>query len=217
MAAGTQQFIDLSYELEPGTPVYPGDPGVEIKILETTSSVISGRRALNNSRISVSIHTGTHMDAPFHFFKEGKTIDQIPLDRFCGPALCVGIDGVRTIDTGSLMPFAEKVRRYCKIILHTGWSSHWEKADYFTGHPCMTEGAAQFLVDSGAHLVGLDTPSVDLPPFPAHPVLLGNGVVIVENLRNLEAIPQEIFELIVLPLKIRGRDGSPVRAIARPL
>lgn len=72
-------------------------------------------------------------------------------------------------------------------------------------------------MNSGVHLVGLDTPSVDLPPFPAHLVLLGKGVVIVENLRNLDVIPQDVFELIVLPLKIAGRDGSPVRAIARPL
>lgn len=77
--------------------------------------------------------------------------------------------------------------------------------------------SAQFLVDSDVHVVSLDTPSVDLPPFPAHLVLLGNDVVIVENLRNRDAIPQEVFELIVLLLKIVGRDGSPVRALARPL
>ena len=211
------QIIDLSYELESSTPVYPGDAGVEIKILETTSTKILDRRALNNSRFSVSIHTGTHMDAPFHFFDGGKTIDQISLDRFYGPALCVDLEGEKSIDAATLKPFEEKIRQHRKVVLNTGWSSHWKKPDYFTDHPCLTGEAAQFLVDSGAHLVGLDTPSVDQPPFPAHLVLLGNGVVIVENLRNLDAIPQEAFELIVLPLKIVGRDGSPARAIARPL
>ena len=211
------QIIDLSYELEASTPVYPGDAGVEIKILETTSTKIPDRRALNNSRFSVSIHTGTHMDAPFHFFDDGQTIDQISLDRFCGPALCVDLEGEKSIEAANLKPFEQKIRQYPKIILHTGWESHWRKPDYFTDHPCLTGDAAQFLVDSGVHLVGLDTPSVDQPPFPAHLVLLGNGVVIVENLRNLDAIPQEAFELIVLPLKIVGRDGSPARAIARPL
>lgn len=210
-------IIDLSYELEPSTPAYPGDAGVEIEILETTSSKIPDRRALNNSRLSVSIHTGTHMDAPFHFFEDGKTIDQIPLDRFCGPALCVDLEGERTIDAAKLKPFGEKIRQYRKVILSTGWGKHWKTPDYFTEHPCLTGDAAQFLVDSGVHLVGLDTPSVDQPPFPAHLVLLGNGVVIVENLRNLDAVPQEIFELIVLPLKIAGRDGSPARALSRPL
>jgi len=211
------RIIDLSYELEPATPVYPGDAGVEIGILETTSSKVAGRRALNNSRISVSIHTGTHMDAPFHFFEDGRTIDQVPLERFCGPALCVDLEGAQTIDAAKLKPLAEKIRRQPKVILHTGWAARWKTPDFFTGHPCLTEDGAQFLVDAGVHLIGLDTPSVDLPPFPAHLVLLGNDVVIVENLRNLDAIPQELFELIVLPLKIAGRDGSPVRAIARPL
>jgi kynurenine formamidase len=211
------QIVDLSYELESSTPVYPGDAGVEIKVLETAASKIPDRRALNNSRLSISIHTGTHMDAPFHFFDNGKTIDQVPLDRFCGPALCVDLGSEKTIDAAKLKPFGERIRQYRKIILNTGWASHWKSPDYFTEHPCMTGDAAQFLVDSGVHLVGLDTPSVDLPPFPAHLVLLGNGVVIVENLKNLDAIPQEVFELIVLPLKIVGRDGSPVRAIARPL
>jgi len=210
-------IIDLSYELETDTPVYPGDPGVQIRVLETTSSKVTDRRALNNSRLSLSIHTGTHIDAPFHFFADGKTIDQVSLDRFCGPALCLELEGAKTIDGAKLKPFEEKIRRHRKIILQTGWESHWKKPDYFSGHPCMTEDGAQFLVDAGAHLVGLDTPSVDVPPFPAHLVLLKNDVVILENLRNLATIPQEVFELIVLPLKIAGRDGSPCRAIARPL
>jgi arylformamidase len=209
--------IDLSYSLEPGTPVYPGDAGVEIKVLETTSAQIPGRRALNNSRLSVSIHTGTHMDAPFHFFDRGKTIDQVPLDRLVGPALCLDLIGDPVINAAILRPFLARIRQFPKVIMNTGWASHWGQEDYFTDHPCITGDAAQFLVEAGVHLVGLDTPSVDQPPFPCHLVLLENGVVIVENLRNLDAIPQDTFELIVLPLKITGRDGSPVRAVARPL
>jgi len=213
----SSQIIDLSYEIETTTPVYPGDAGVEISILETTSSKIPDRRALNNSRLSVSIHTGTHVDAPFHFFEDGKTIDQVPLERFCGPALCVDVSGEKIIDAAKLSASAEKIRQYRKVIFYTGWASRWKHMEYFSDHPCLTADAAEFLVDAGVHLVGLDTPSVDLPPFPAHLVLLRNGVVIVENLRNLERIPQEVFEFIALPLKISGRDGSPVRAIARPL
>ncbi len=211
------RIIDLSYDLEPSIPVYPGDAGFELKILETTAPKIPDRRALNNSRLSVSIHTGTHMDAPFYFFDNGKTIDQIPLDRFCGPAFCVDLEGEQVIDATKLRPFEVKIRKQPKVILFTGWASHWRRPDYFSDHPCLTGDAAQFLVDAGVQLVGLDTPSVDLPPYPAHLALLGNGVVIVENLNHLDAIPQEFFELTVLPLKIVGRDGSPVRAIARPI
>ena len=211
------QIIDLSYEIDPSTPVYPGDEGVEISILESTSSEIPDRRALNNSRLTISIPTGTHMDAPFHFFEDAETIDHVPLDRFCGPALCVDVSGEKIIDEKKLSAFVENIRQYPKVILHTGWASRWKQPEYFSEHPCLTADAAQLLVDAGVHLVGLDTPSVDLPPFPAHLVLLRNDVVIVENLRNLEKIPQEVFEFIALPLKIAGRDGSPVRAIARPL
>ncbi len=100
-------------------------------------------------------------------------------------------------------------------MLNTGWHHRWGSADYFTAHPVITGEAAQFLVDCGVMLVGVDTPSVDRAPYPAHLVLLGNDVLIVENLTNLDAIDGDDFEFIALPLAVVGRDGSPVRAAAR--
>jgi kynurenine formamidase len=212
------QIVDLSYALDATIPVYPGDPRPEILVLEHTSDVIPGRRALNNSRISFGMHCGTHMDAPFHFFSDRRTIDQVPLDRLVGPALRIDLRAAvmgGTIGREHLEPREELLRRHQRVILETGWEVHWGKPEYFSDHPLITGESAQFLVDCGAQLVGIDMPSVDRPPFPAHLTLLSNDVVIVENLKNLRGISDDVFELIVLPLKIVGRDGSPVRALAR--
>jgi len=214
------QIVDLSYALNATIPVYPGDPPPEILVLERTTDVIPGRRALNNSRISIGMHCGTHMDAPFHFFSDRRTIDQVPLERLIGPAIRIDLRAaVRggTIEREHLEPRRDDLRRYPRVILETGWEARWGKPEYFSDHPLITGEAAQFLVDCGAQLVGIDMPSVDRPPFPAHLALLSNDVVIVENLRNLREISDDVFELIVLPLKIVGRDGSPVRALARQL
>jgi kynurenine formamidase len=212
-----RRIIDLTYDLNPQTPVYPDYPRVEITILETLQDVIPGRRSLNSSRIAIGMHCGTHMDAPFHFIGNGRTIDQVPLECLVGPAVLVDLreaakDGV--IEKKDLADFYPKLNRTRKIVINTGWSHVWGKPNYFTDHPVLTAEAAQFLVDSGVQLVGLDTPSVDRPPFPAHIPLLGSDIVIVENLTNLDDIAGEVFELIVLPLKITSREGSPVRAIA---
>lgn len=210
--------IDLSCRLEPTTPVYPGDPGLAVEILESTRYTIpGGRRALNNSRIRIGMHCGTHMDAPFHFFENGITIDQVPLDVCVGQALLMDLRNQAAgglIDASHLKPYEGRIREIRRVVLHTGWSARWGAAEYFTEHPVITPEAGQFLQNCGARLVGVDFPSVDRPPFPVHLIFLGSGTVIVENLTNLAAVKNEIFNLIVLPLKLTGRDGSPVRAIA---
>ena len=210
--------IDLSYPLEPTTPVYPGYPPVAVEILESTRfKVMDGRRSLNSSKISIGLHCGTHMDAPFHFFENGLSVDQVPLEVCVGKALMIDVrnhlDG-RLIDVGHLKPHEAKMREVRRIVVQTGWSGKWGTVEFFTGHPMFTPEAAQFIRECGVRLVGVDFPSVDVPPFPVHIVLLGNGIVIVENLTNLAAVRREVFDFVVLPLKFTGRDGSPVRAIA---
>ncbi len=137
-----------------------------------------------------------------------------------GPALLVDLSGLGAggeIESRDLEPYRDRMRKAGRVVLHTGWWRRWGTPDYFTAHPVLSGEAAEFLVESGVLLVGVDTPSVDRPPFPAHLALLGNGVLIVENLTNLAAIGREIFQLVILPLRISGRDGSPVRAIAMEL
>jgi arylformamidase len=210
-------IVDLSHPLESSTPVYPGDGGVRIVIVESTGDPPRDRRNLNCSRLELTNHNGTHMDAPYHFFEDGRTIDKVDLLRCCGAALMIDLRSISPrgiFDTDDLSPFKDRLSNVGKVVLHTGWYHHWNSSDYFTGHPVLTGEAARFLVDCGVHLVGVDTPSIDMAPFPAHIELLSRGVVIVENLTNLEKVRQEMFHLLVLPLKISGRDASPVRAVA---
>lgn len=210
--------IDLTHYLDRTTPVFPGDPPIAIDVIESTRDVRpDGQRALNSSRVTLGVHAGTHMDAPFHFFEDGRTIDQIALDQCVGPAVLVKLaNGLRNgqIVPGHFAAYREQLQQLRKVIVHTGWSEKWGKPEYFTDHPVFTCEAAEFLVRCGVQLVGVDFPSVDRPPFPAHLAFLGSGTLIVENLTNLAAIPGDVFQLVVLPLKITGRDGSPVRAIA---
>jgi kynurenine formamidase len=204
-----RRIVDLSQPVGPDTPVFPGDGPVRIEIVDETT--------MNLSRIELSVHTGTHMDAPFHFFQGAATIDRVPLERCMGLAVLIDL---RSIPAGSeirrdhLESRRDTLRHARIAVLHTGWSKQWGSQRYFRDHPRLSGDAAEFLVDSGVELTAVDMPSVDQAPYLAHKVLLGAGVPIVENLTNLDAIGADLFELIVLPLKLAGRDGSPVRAIA---
>jgi kynurenine formamidase len=217
----SSQVIDLTHQLDPATPVFPNYPPVSVEILQSTRYTLpDGRRALNSSRVSVGLHCGTHMDAPFHFFDVGRTINEIPLEQCVGTAVLIRLTGLirdGVIDREHLRPYEEKLNSVHKLVFETGWSEKWGTPEYFTDHPVLTADAANLAVDWGVELVAVDFPSVDRPPFPAHVSLLSSGAVIVENLTNLAAIRTDLFQLVVLPLRITGRDGSPVRAIALEL
>jgi kynurenine formamidase len=204
-----RRIVDLSQSVGPDTPVFPGDGLVRIDILERTT--------MNLSRIELSVHTGTHMDAPFHFFQGAPTIDCVSLERCLGLAALIDLRGIPAgseIRRGHIESHSDTLRYVRMAVIHTGWSKEWGSQRYFRDHPRLSGDAAEFLVNCGVELTGVDMPSVDQAPYPAHRVLLGAGVPIVENLTNLDAIGSDLFELIVLPLRLAGRDGSPVRAIA---
>jgi len=203
------RIVDLSHPVGADTPVYPGDGPVRVEVLDES--------AMNLSRVDFSVHTGTHIDAPFHFFHGAETIDLTPLERCMGLARLIDLRGIPTggeIRRQHLETYGDALRQVRMAVLHTGWCKNWGLPHYFTGHPCLTAESAQFLVACGTQLVAVDMPSVDRAPYPAHRILLGAGVLIVENLTNLEAIGADLFRLVALPLKLAGRDGSPVRAAA---
>ena len=118
------------------------------------------------------------------------------------------------IELEHLRPYEAALREAGKVILRTGCEEWWGRPEYFTSHPALTAASAEFLVSLDVHLVGVDTPSVDHPPWPAHHVLLGANVVILENVMNLSRIVAAQFELVALPLKIARGEASPVRAVA---
>ena len=200
--------IDLAYQLDPTTPVYPNYPPVAIEILESTRySRTDGRRSLNSSKITVGIHCGTHMDAPFHFFENGITIDQVPLEVCVGQALMIDLRNALAnglIEVQHLKPQEAKIRELRRIVVHTGWSDKWGTLEFFTSHPMFTPEAAQFVVDCGVRLVAVDFPSVDRPPFPAHIAFLSKGILIVENLTNLAAVKNEVFHFGRPSLEVHG-------------
>ncbi len=212
------RIYDLTQRLSTDTPVYPGDEGVEIRVIDTAAPpTASVPRRLNNSRLSLGVHNGTHIDSCFHFFSNAPTIDQVHLQQCCGPANVVDVSSTVKpgfIDACDLTPLAEQLTKRPILLLHTGWHRHWQQDNYFTDHPKITGAAASLLVECGIKLVGVDTPSVDQDPFEAHLALLGNNVLIVENLTGLDAIVDRDVDFFALPLPIVGRDASPVRAIA---
>ena len=208
-------LIDLSHPLTNDTPPFPGDPPVEVvRLASTDQTDFSQRASLNCGKVHLPIHCATHMDAPFHFFADRVTIEQVPLERCLGTALMVDCTDP-AIGAEHLAPYGEALAGHDCAILNTGWYRQWGQPGYFSEHPVLTQDAAQFLVDVGIGLVGVDFPSVDRTPHEAHLVLLGNNVLIVENLTNLAAIGQDTFDFSAIPLAIAGGDGSPVRAMAR--
>lgn len=171
--------------------------------------------------IFMSSHTGTHMDAPVHFFPKGKTIDMIAVEKFVSDAILLRINKKRKglIRKEDIVKLESKVhiRKGDAVILSTGWEDHANRNHYLSDNPGLSEDGAKYLASKSVSIVGIDTANIDHPDaknFPAHNILLPREVLIVENLCNLKKIGQNSFRLIVLPLKIMGATGSPVRAIA---
>jgi len=223
----SRRIVDLSHPLDTTTPAFPGDPRVEITVIDSTGPAEGatavralggsegGPRHVNVSRLAMSLHSGTHLDAPFHFIHGGDTVDAIAIARCVGPATLLRLDPPpNVIERAHLRTEETSLRRTRRLVIDSGWHRRWRAPDYFSAHPVLSGDAARFLVEIGVTLVGVDFPSVDRDPFPAHLELLGAGLLIVENLTGLGELGPGEFELHAVPLAISGRDGSPVRAFA---
>ena len=212
-------WIDLSHPLSTDTPSFPGDPPIDIEVVDSRDAPSTeGEMHLNCSRLGISTHCGTHIDAPYHFYSDGKTIDSVPLDQCNGQACAADLGTLApntSITPQMLAPWETDIRRTRRLLLNSGWYRHWNQEDYFDRHPVLTGETARWLVQCGLQLIGVDFPSLDHPPCPAHVEILGAGVLIVENLTNLDVLPGGDVEFLCLPLALVGRDGSPVRAVAR--
>jgi len=171
--------------------------------------------------IFMSTHTGTHMDAPYHFDPAGKKIDEVPADTFVAAAALLNIrKGAKEYVTKDDITSCEKKVRITRgnaVVISTGWEAHVVKNDYLSCNPGLSKDAAEYLASKKVSMIGIDTANIDHPSddnFTVHKIFLPKGMLIVENLCNLKRIKQPSFRLIVLPLKIKGASGSPVRAIA---
>ncbi len=205
-------IYDISLTISPDMPVWPGDPAVEL----TQVAFIDQGSNANVSHLSFGVHTGTHVDAPHHFLNDKNTVDNLPLNVLTGPCYVMQLpDDIDAVSAEVLdrMPFPDNTTR---ILFGTSNSHIWardEKA-FQTDFVGVTEDGANWLVQKGVKLVGVDYLSV--APYkqsrPTHVALLEAGVVIVEGL-NLSQIPRGFYDLYCLPLKIAGCDGAPARAI----
>ncbi|MGY1813977.1 cyclase family protein [Blastococcus sp. SYSU D00820] len=209
--------VDLSHPIGTGMPVYPGDPEVAVWPAATL-----GEHGYNVRHVRMGSQSGTHVDAPYHLLEDGARIDQLPPGLFLGPAVVADVRGKpprAAITWADLAPVAGRLATGVVLLLHTGWAAHWG-TDAYLDHPFLDRDAAERVVAAGVRTVGLDAPSLDetVPDggggYAAHLAVLGAGGVIVENLRGLEQITAADPVVSVLPLRLAGADGAPVRAVA---
>ena len=224
------KIIDLSHTIHDEIQIYPGDP------------VPSINRGLTHEKdychvdvLTLGSHTGTHIDAPYHFLVEGQKIDEIPVQRFVGNGVLIDVSGKSErdlIELADVEPYATEIEKGDFVLFKTGWDRYFGTTKYFH-HPYLRAKVASFLLKLGVALVGIDAMNIDttyhdeidlessakkLPDendygYPVHDILLGNGILILENLCNLDKIEQVKGVYSFLPLKLKDSDGSPIRAV----
>jgi kynurenine formamidase len=212
-------MIDLSHSLTSTINVCNGHPSFECKPVHS----IGPNSVVNVSALSFGTHTGTHIDAPYHFFPDGEAIADLDISRLVAPAIVIDVRNKsphEKISRSDISPYESILKAGVVALFCTGWSKYWCKHNY-PKHPSLTAEVAQFLIDSGVRVVGIDAMSPDDMPddgtdvFDVHNIILRNGGIIAENLTNLEVLlglPDPVVSL--LPIKIDGADGAPIRAVA---
>lgn len=213
----SRKIVDLTHSVFDGLPHYPGDPEVKFKQIQSTA----GESGYNIHRIQMGSHTGTHLDAPYHVNEEGKRVNELNLKKCIGEAHLLDIPGRKiasSIKVKDLEPYSDKIGQGTRLLIRTGWNRMFGKEEFFSSNsPCLSIEVGQWLVERKIWLLGLDfgSPNLKNPQenLKLHRIFLNNGVVLVEALNNLEKLKEKVY-LIVLPLKLKGLDASPVRAVA---
>lgn len=217
------QLIDVSHTVEAGLVTYPGLPapviGDFISREESRANYAPGTE-FHIGRIDMVANTATYIDAPFHRYREGADLAALPLRNLANlQGLVIRITASylksgrrRAIDAAIFegRPLANRA-----VLVHTGWSQHWNSEHYFSGHPYLTEDAAVCLRDNGVALVGIDSLNIDDTGDgrrPVHSLLLRAGIPIVEHLTALDRLPDDGFRFFAVPTKVKGLGSFPVRA-----
>lgn len=209
--------IDLTLTISEFIPSFPGSP--KPQFINWSELKNDG---YNLELLFLSSHTGTHLDAPYHFSKNGIKINQIPLDRLLGKAILIKLEKTKNspITKSDIVSFEKnnfKIPIASSIFFYTGWQKNLKNNNYFTENPGLDSSSAKYLVSKKVNMIGIDSPSIDIgkdDSFNVHNIFSQNNILIVENLTNLNKIPTKEFNFTVLPLKLKDATGSPVRAIA---
>ncbi len=214
------RFIDLSHSVADGVVTYPGLPAPVIcdyLSREASRSHYAEGTEFHIGRIDMVANTGTYVDAPFHRYADGKDLSELPLESLADlEAMVVRADagGGKAIDASAFqgLDVAGKA-----VLVHTGWSAHWNTDSYLTGHPYLTADAAVRLREAGAALVGIDSLNIDgthTGERPVHSDLLAHDIPIAEHLTNLASVPDRGAHFFAVPVKVKAFGTFPVRAFA---
>lgn len=212
-------MIDLSQPFSDGMFSNPANGRVTLE-----RCVRYEERGLNLTFASFPVHCGTHVDAPRHFFPNGRTIEQLKLDEVNGPAVCWSVNRGpgEEITVGDLETALPKVQKGDMLFIHTGWWRLFGDHEEYLKHPYLSVAGAKWLVSHGVKFLGIDIPSPDLPriyrepgfDWPVHHELLGNDVLVAEHLANLDQVAGKRFRALALPIPMVGSDGAPARIVA---
>ena len=216
----TKRIVDLSHVIEDGMTTYPGLPGPHICDFwtrEGSAANYDDGSTFHIGKIEMVANTGTYLDSPFHRFVDGKDLADLPLPSLADlPAVVVRRPWDRDIavDTAAFdgLDVVGKA-----VLVHTGWDRHWRTDRYGKDHPFLTAAAAEWLVEQGAALVGIDSNNIDdtrVRARPVHTKLLAADIPICEHMTGLGQLPDEGFRFSAVPPKVRGMGTFPVRAYA---
>jgi len=204
------QIYDISVPIADGGVVYPGNPEIRIALQQA----LARGDGANVSTLVFGSHTGTHVDAAKHFFDDGQPVDEIPLERFIGPAILISFpDETRSVGEADLR--RHDLGGHTRVLIRTRNSALLARHEFVPDYTYLAPDGAEYLVGLGVQLVGVDYLSVEQfrsGHHRTHRTLLGHGVVIVEGL-SLAAVPEGAYDFVCLPLRLAGLDGAPARAV----
>lgn len=209
------KLTDLTMPFSPRTIPVPGHPQPEAEPLHTLE-----RDGVRNTIIRISIHTGTHIDAPSHFIEDGAAIDEIAIGRFHRPGVRLDLADAPPNEPISLAQleaagFDSAKARDSILLLASGWTDRtWTTERLYDDNPFLAQDAAEAVAEAGPSALGLDFAVDEQRPWPNHTILLGAEVLLIENLMGLPQLPAEGFEVIAFPLRLEGENGGPARVVA---
>ena len=209
------KLVDLTMPFSSRTIPVPGHPQPEFEPLHEIE-----RDGLRNTIMRISLHTGTHIDAPSHFIADGKAIDEIAIDRFHRRGVRLDLTNAARGEPITLRQleqagFDAAAARDSILLLASGWSDRsWTTPDLYGDNPFRAEDAATAVAEAQPSALGLDFAVDEQRPWPNHTILLGAEVLLIENLMGLPQLPADDFEVIAFPLRLAGENGGPARVVA---
>jgi arylformamidase len=219
-AVEEKRIVDLAHVIEHGMTTYKGLPGPVICDFwerESTAANFDDGSSFQIGRIDMIANTGTYVDAPFHRYADGIDLADLPLPSLADVAgIVIRRPWESDIEIG-VEAFSGRDVTGKAVLVHTGWDRHWRTDRYLSDHPFLTAEAAEWLVENGAAIVGIDSHNIDdtrTRSRPAHSTLLAAGIPICEHMTNLGSLPDEGFRFSAVPPKVRGMGTFPVRAYA---